>query len=343
MNVDQYIGGIEHAILHLLYARFFTKFLRDIGVTAADEPFERLLTQGMVTKETYYCTNHGYLLPEEVDEKHRCRKCGQKVEIGRIEKMSKSKKNVIDPDDIVEQYGADTARLFILFASPPERDLEWSEKGVEGAFRFLNRVYRLFAGAEKLFHSRREKVLAYERKIGLEAKRSGIEGDILHVVHRTIKKVSEDIEHRYHFNTAIAAIMELVNFLYGLEPDSLKKGEAGLLAYLSGLKHLLLLLFPFAPHIAEELWHRMGFEGFLLCHPWPEWIDAYTEQDVVTIVVQVNGKLRSKFEAPRDAEQDELREVALQDERIRGYTNGKSVVKTIVIPNKLVNIVVRDR
>ena len=341
MNVDQYIGGIEHAILHLLYSRFFTKFLRDIGLTSADEPFERLLTQGMVTKETYYCTDHGYLFPQDVDEKHRCRKCGQKVEIGRIEKMSKSKKNVIDPDDIVEHYGADTARLFILFASPPERDLEWSEKGVEGAFRFLNRVYRLFKGVEKLFGSHTGKILQYEEDIASGPKRSGVEGDILHTVHKTIRKVSEDIEKRFHFNTAIAAIMEMVNFFYGLEPEKLKDEEPALLAYLSGLKHLLLLLFPFVPHIAEELWHRAGFKGFLLGHAWPSWIDGYTEQDVVTIVIQVNGKLRSKFEAPRDVEQAELRNLALQDERIKSYTGGKTILKTIVIPNKLVNIVVK--
>jgi leucyl-tRNA synthetase len=341
MNVDQYIGGIEHAILHLLYSRFFTKFLRDLGLTSADEPFERLLTQGMVTKETYYCPEHGYLFPQDVDKKQCCKKCGKPVEIGRIEKMSKSKKNVIDPDDIVEQYGADTARLFILFASPPERDLEWSEKGVEGAFRFLNRVYRLFEGKESLFHSRIEDVASYEKKISSDPKRSGLEGDILHVIHKTIRKVSEDIDKRFHFNTAIAAIMEMVNYFYSLKLEELKKDKMTFLAYLSGLKHLLLLLFPFVPHLAEELWHSVGFEGFLLEHAWPAWIDSYTEQDVFTIVIQVNGKLRSKFEAPRDAGREELQNLALEDERIKNFTNGKTIVKTIVIPNKLVNIVVK--
>jgi leucyl-tRNA synthetase len=296
----------------------------------------------MVTKETYYCTDHGYLFPQDVDEKHRCRKCGKSVEIGRIEKMSKSKKNVIDPDDIVDQYGADTARLFILFASPPERDLEWSEKGVEGAFRFLNRVYRLFSGTEKYFSNHGGRLPPYEEEVASGPKRSGLEGDILHAVHKTIRKVSEDIEKRFHFNTAIAAIMEMVNFFYGLEPEKLKKNDKpAFLAYLSGLKHLLLLLFPFVPHIAEELWHRVGFESLLLGHAWPSWIDRYTEQDVVTIVVQVNGKLRSKFEAPRDAGQEELLTLALQDERIQGHTGGKTILKTIVIPNKLVNIVVK--
>ena len=341
MNVDQYIGGIEHAILHLLYARFFTKFLRDIRLTAADEPFERLLTQGMVTKETYYCKNHGYRLPAEVDRELRCSACGEKVEIGRMEKMSKSKKNVIDPDEIIARYGADTARLFILFASPPERDLEWSESGVEGAFRFLNRVYRLFDSAGSLFKGWHERLDTYERDIATGPKRSGTEGEILYVIHKTVRKVSEDIGKRFHFNTAIASIMEMVNFYYGLEPERLMENESGFLAYLSGLKHLLLILHPFVPHIAEELWHRSGFEGFLLQQPWPCWVDAYTRQDVVTIIVQVNGKLRSRFEAPRNAEDAVLRARALEDERIRDYTDGKNIIKTIVIANKLVNIVVK--
>jgi leucyl-tRNA synthetase len=341
MNVDQYIGGIEHAILHLLYSRFFTKFLRDLGLTSADEPFERLLTQGMVTKETCYCPEHGYLFPQDVDEKQSCRKCGKTVEIGRIEKMSKSKKNVIDPDDIVERYGADTARLFILFASPPERDLEWSETGVEGSFRFLNRVYRLFEQSESLFQSHLQDIAGYEEQVATGPKRSGVEGDILHSVHKTIKRVSEDIEKRFHFNTAIAAIMEMVNFYYGLRMQEVKKETPSILAYLSGLKHLLLLLFPFVPHLVEELWHRMGCEGFMLAQAWPSWLEQYTKQDVVTIVIQVNGKLRSKFEAPRDAEKEELKTLALGDDRIQSYTDGKTIAKTIVIPNKLVNIVVK--
>jgi leucyl-tRNA synthetase len=341
MNVDQYIGGIEHAILHLLYARFFTKFLRDLGLTGAKEPFERLLTQGMVTKETYYCENHGYRFPEEVDRESRCSACGLKVEIGRMEKMSKSKKNVIDPDEIVSRYGADTTRLFILFASPPERDLEWSESGVEGAFRFLNRVYRLFDGAEALFDRRHSELRTYEREVEAEHKRTGIEGDILHVIHRTVRKVTEDIEQRFHFNTAIASVMEMVNFLYGLEPARLGTDRPESMAYLSGLKHLLLILHPFVPHLTEELWHRNGFDAHLLQQPWPRWVDAYTEQDVVTVVVQVNGKLRSRFDVPRDTGEEILRERALKDDRIRNYTEGKTVVKTIIVPNRLVNLVVR--
>jgi leucyl-tRNA synthetase len=341
MNVDQYIGGIEHAILHLLYARFFTKFLRDLELTGANEPFERLLTQGMVTKETYYCQNHGYRYPTEVDAQGRCSACGRKVEIGRMEKMSKSKKNVIDPDEIVSRYGADTTRLFILFASPPERDLEWSETGVEGASRFLNRLYRLFDSSEALLEGGHPALEDYEHEVEEGQKRVGLEGEILHIVHKTVRKVTEDIEQRFHFNTAIASIMEMVNFYYGLQTEKLEAEQSARMAYLSGLKHLLLILHPFVPHIAEELWHRSGFNGFLLQQPWPHWIEAYTVQDVVTVVVQVNGKLRSRFEVSRDADRETLREKALQDHRIRDYTRGKTITKTIIVPNKLVNLVVR--
>jgi leucyl-tRNA synthetase len=341
MNVDQYIGGIEHAILHLLYARFFTKFLRDLELTGANEPFERLLTQGMVTKETYYCKKHGYRYPTEVDAQGCCSICGGKVEIGRMEKMSKSKKNVIDPDEIVSRYGADTTRLFILFASPPERDLEWSESGVEGASRFLNRLYRLFDSGDALCEGGHAALEDYEREVEKGQKRSGLEGEILHIVHKTVRKVTEDIEQRFHFNTAIASIMEMVNFYYGLQTEKLEAEQYARMAYLSGMKHLLLILHPFVPHIAEELWHRSGFNGFLLQQPWPRWIEVYTVQDVVTVVVQVNGKLRSRFEVSRDADRETLREKALQDDRIRDYTRGKTITKTIIVPNKLVNLVVR--
>jgi leucyl-tRNA synthetase len=315
--------------------------LRDIEVTAADEPFERLLTQGMVTKETFFCRNHGYLFPSEVKDDLKCSRCGEKILVGRTEKMSKSKKNVIDPDEIVERYGADTARLFILFASPPERDLEWSESGVEGAFRFLNRLYRLFGGMEELFGRYRDRLEDHERETAAGPKRNGLQGEILHVVHRTIKKVSEDIETRFHFNTAIAAIMEMVNFYYGLDTEAVQSDGDASLAYLSGLKKLLIILHPFVPHITEELWHRVGFTEFLLRQPWPEWIESYTEQDVVTIVVQINGKLRSRFDAPRDADRELLQEKALKDERIAGFIGDMSIAKTIVVPNKLVNIVVK--
>ncbi len=339
MNVDQYIGGIEHAILHLLYARFFTKFLRDMGLTSVDEPFQRLLTQGMVTKETAYCEEHGYLFPEEVDENKCCTKCGKKAEFGRIEKMSKSKKNVIDPDDIVKRYGADTVRLFILFASPPEKDLEWSDAGVEGAFRFLNRVYRLFEKWVGTIKSRHDEIDAYWRDEARAAVKQR-EKELLHMTHRTIRKVSEDIETRFHFNTAIAAVMELVNYLYAAEPESVE-GEHELLAYLGSLKTLIVILSPFVPHLADELWSRAGYAGCLLEEPWPVFDEDLAKQDIVTIVVQVNGKLRARFEAERDSDDETLLDRALEEEKIKRLAQTGEIVKTIVVKNKLVNIVLR--
>ncbi len=341
MNVDQYIGGIEHAILHLLYARFFTKFLRDINLVNVDEPFERLLTQGMVTKETHYCKNDGYIYPTEITGNDRCSKCGEEVEIGRIEKMSKSKKNVIDPDEIVKKYGADTARLFILFASPPEKDLEWSESGVEGAFRFLNRVYRLFQSADKHFKGSIEKLDAYYKKTLSDSECAGLERDILHVTFKTIKKVGEDIDVRFHLNTAISSIMEMVNYTYTISAESIEKNENILLAYLFSLKILNILLSPFVPHISEEIWHRVGYKSNISKEPWPEYNEALTLQDNVTVVIQVNSKLRARMEVQRDTEEEVLKKTALQNERIRKYTEGKNIIKVIIVKNKLLNIVVK--
>jgi leucyl-tRNA synthetase len=342
MNVDQYIGGIEHAILHLLYARFFTKFLRDISLVSADEPFERLLTQGMVTKETHHCRNHGYLFPPEITEQHTCRKCGNPVTVGRIEKMSKSKKNVIEPDEIVERYGADTARLFILFASPPEKDLEWSESGVEGAFRFLNRVYRLYGQAKKLFSKKLEVLEEYEKTISQKIGSAGMEKEILFNTHKTIKKVTEDIELRFHLNTAIASIMEMANYLGTLQPKQIQeKGGSIHLAYVHALKNMLLLLSPFVPHITEEIWHDIGFKSFLFHEPWPLFDEELVRQDIVTVVLQVNGKLRDRIEVPRDSDEASIREMAISSDRIKKYLEGKELVKMIVVPNKLLNIVVK--
>jgi leucyl-tRNA synthetase len=341
MNVDQYVGGIEHAILHLLYARFFTKFLRDIGLGTSDEPFQRLLTQGMVCKETYRCPNHGYLFPGDVGDRGLCPSCGTRVEVGRVEKMSKSKKNVIEPDDIVARYGADTVRLFILFASPPERDMEWSESGVEGSFRFLNRLYRLFDSS--VGPGTLERIDAYEAELAGKGtgSLSPAERNILNVTHRTIRKVTEDIEERFHFNTAIAALMEMVNFLYTVDEEDTEGGGRALLAYHHALKHLLILLAPFVPHVTEELWHRIGADSFLVDHPWPRYDEELAREDVVTIVVQINGKVRAKFDASRDTGKERLVEQALALERTRQYAEGKSIVKTIVVPNRLVNLVVK--
>ena len=343
MNVDQYIGGIEHAILHLLYSRFFTKFLRDIGLVQADEPFERLLTQGMVTKESYSCDEHGYLFPWEKTESGLCSKCGKPVAVGRVEKMSKSKKNVIEPDQIIGRYGADTARLFILFASPPEKDLEWSESGVDGAFRFLNRVWRLFQPALGLIRERQDRLAAYGEAAlhGTDGGLGRVEKEILFCAFKTIKKVSEDIEVRFHLNTAISSVMEMVNFYNALSLESIRGNERELLAYLFGMKSMLLILSPFIPHIAEELWHEAGFTSHLIDESWPGWNERLAQEEMVEVVIQVNGKVRSKLEVARDTGEAEVKSLALKDEKAAKFIEGKAVAKAIFVKNKLINIVVK--
>lgn len=341
MNVDQYIGGIEHAILHLLYARFFTKFLRDIKLLSVDEPFERLFTQGMVTKESYYCSNDGYLFPSEVDEKSRCIKCGGEVAIGNIQAMSKSKKNVVEPDEIVEKYGADTARLFILFASPPEKDLEWSESGIEGAFRFLNRTYRFYENALHLFKGQHQRIARYEKSLIKSRAVEDLEREILFVIHKTIKKVTVDIEKRFHLNTAISSIMEMLNYYNTLSVPSADANERVFLAYLYGLKTLLILLSPFVPHLTEELWHAVGYSRPLYKERWPGAIEQLTKQERITLVVQVNGKLRARIEIPRSSDEETIKELALSHDKIKQHTHGKTIKKIIVVQNRLINIVVK--
>lgn len=292
MPVDQYIGGIEHAILHLLYARFFTKVLSDLNLAKTREPFSNLLTQGMVIKDG--------------------------------SKMSKSKGNVVDPDKIVKEYGADTARLFILFASPPERDLEWSDQGVEGAFRFLNRVWRLVREyGEKITQTNGELVIQSQEDKAM-----------LKIVHQTIRKVTDDLE-RFNFNTAISAIMELVNGLY------LQKENSNLSVWKHSLQNLVLLLSPFAPHLAEELWEALGGQGSVHQTRWPKFDLQYMVEDEITIIVQINGKLRDKLVIPAGLNQEEIKTRVLESEKVQGFLEGKAPVKVIVVPNKLVNIVVK--
>ncbi|MFH1362153.1 MAG: leucine--tRNA ligase [bacterium] len=288
MPVDQYIGGIEHAILHLLYSRFFTKFLFDQKLISVDEPFKNLLTQGMVVKDGA--------------------------------KMSKSKGNVVDPDEIIKKYGADTARLFILFAAPPEKELEWSEKGVEGCYRFLNRVWRLaqttLTPIPPLPLREGEKTSAQAGVRALEKK-----------LHQTIKAVTEDIE-RFSFNTAIARMMELTN--------ELSKAEGAL-----SLESLLIILAPFAPHITEELWIKLGNKGSVHQQDWPTFDPELIKESELNIVVQVNGRVRDNITVPADADQETIKAKALANEKAQKFIAGKTIVKTIVVPNKLVNIVVK--
>ncbi len=322
LPVDQYIGGIEHAVMHLLYARFFTKVLRDLDMLAVDEPFRNLLTQGMVCMETRSCPEHGWLFPEEVEE-GCCSKCGRKVTLGRNEKMSKSKKNVVDPDQLIGRYGADTARLFSLFAAPPEKDLEWNEQGVEGCYRFLNRVWRA------VYENMQD--LAFTETVNEDA----FAGRVLRRhTHRTIRKVTEDIDGRFHFNTAISAIMELVNTIYAFEakkqcPSALREA----------LETVVLLLSPFVPHLCEELWQLLGHSGGLEQAGWPNYEAAALTEDEKTIVVQVNGKVRGKVTVVADADQETLKAAALAEENVLRFIKNKTVRKVIVVPGRLVNVV----
>ncbi|GFE61267.1 leucine--tRNA ligase [Geobacter sp. AOG2] len=295
MSVDQYIGGIEHAVLHLLYARFFTKVLRDLGYISCDEPFSNLLTQGMVIKDGA--------------------------------KMSKSKGNVVDPNALIERYGADTARLFSLFAAPPEKDLDWSDQGVDGSYRFINRVW-------KLVHDRLELVknAAAPDLAALTAE----ERTLRRAVHKTIKKVTEDIEERFHFNTAIASVMELLNTL---QPSDLSTPQYGAVMK-EALEATVLLLAPFVPHVSEELWQRLGNTTPLSRTAWPEYDrDAVVDEEVL-VVVQVNGKLRSRVTVPAGTGEEQLKASALADEKVLPFLEGKQVRKVVCVPGKLVNIVV---
>jgi leucyl-tRNA synthetase len=291
LPVDEYIGGIEHAVLHLLYSRFFTKVLYDAGLVHVDEPFTSLLTQGMVLKDGA--------------------------------KMSKSKGNVVSPLEIIDKYGADTARLFILFAAPPDRDLEWSDAGVEGSHRFLNRVWRLVTQNAQLFGQE----IKPAAELSAEAK------ELRRLLHQTVKKVTHEIGERNHFNTAISAIMELVNGLY----DYPKTADRAI--FREALEKLVILLAPFVPHITEELWSLMGKEGSVHKVKWPTWDESALVLDEVEIVVQINGKVRDKLVVPVKASREEVEKQALDAPRIRELLEGKTIRKVIVVPGKLVNIV----
>ena len=335
MPVDQYIGGVEHAVLHLLYSRYFTRVLHDMGLTNFKEPFTRLLTQGMVCKETLTCPEHGFLFPAEARAdggKFFCTKCGKEVTLGRVEKMSKSKKNVIDPNTLLQEYGADTVRLFCLFAAPPERDLEWSEQGVDGGFRFLNRIWRLA-------NEWMETIKDAAPYAGPAGELKGDFRDLFHKTHVTIQKVSGDIEDRFHFNTAIAAVMELVNRMYTINTNEMDADGAGVMR--GTLESVILLMSPIVPHFAEELWETLGHApGSLAATPWPEYREDALATDTILVVVQVNGKLRGKFQSAADAEDAAIKEMAMKDENVIRAIGGQAVKKIIVVKKKLVNIVI---
>lgn len=332
MSVDQYIGGIEHAILHLLYSRFFTRVLKEMGFVSVEEPFANLLTQGMVCKEVYECSRDGYLYPDEVEDregKFLCRKCGGQVSVGRLEKMSKSKRNVIDPEHLIEKYGADTARMFCLFASPPEKDLDWSDQGVDGSARFLNRVWRLvYEQYDRL------------RNVGPLPFGTVPEGDpklLRQKTHKTIKKVTDDIE-RFHFNTAISAIMELVNEIYASEVKD-RMDETSPRVTREAIEATVILLSPFVPHFADELWEALGNSESIIKKSWPDYDREAVVEEEILIVIQVNGKLRDRMTIPASYGEEEVKAWALKSERIQKLIEGKEIRRVILVPRKLVNIV----
>jgi leucyl-tRNA synthetase len=302
LPVDQYIGGIEHAILHLLYSRFYSRVMERFGLVKYREPFTKLLTQGMVIKDGA--------------------------------KMSKSKGNVIDPDDMIKKYGADTTRLFMLFASPPEKELEWSDQGIDGSFRFLGRLWRIIVDNAavidkgKRFSGGGQSGLT-ERGVKLRRK-----------THQTIRKVTEDIEDRFHFNTAIAAVMELVNEAYAFIGEGKDVTNADAAVFRDAVMNAVLLLSPAVPHITEELWEALGQRPSIVSVPWPAWDEELAREGEITIVVQVNGKVRGRLVVGADAADEDIRQRALSDEKVKGYIAGKDIKNVVVVPRKLVNIVV---
>ena len=294
MNVDQYIGGVEHAILHLMYARFFQMALYDLGLVSTEEPFKNLLTQGMVIKDGA--------------------------------KMSKSLGNVVSPAEIIEKYGADTARLFILFAAPPERELDWSDKGVEGSYRFINRVYRMVYD-----FSQKYKDVPETYEIKNEADKS-----MAYWMNYAIKKVSDDIGERFNFNTAISTIMEMVNEMYRYKEGQVNEGLYG-----AAVRNLVIMLAPFVPHVTEEIWEQHGYGGSVHDQPWPDYDEKALVKDTVEIVVQINGKIKEKINIAGDSSREEMEKIAVENDKIKALTEGKNIVKIIAVPNKLINIVVK--
>jgi leucyl-tRNA synthetase len=338
LPVDQYIGGIEHAILHLLYARFFHKVMRDEGLVGSDEPFTRLLTQGMVLAETFYREANGrtvYIPPSEVevakDDKGkvveaRLKADGGPVQLGGVQSMSKSKRNGVDPEELIGRYGADTVRLYTMFAAPPDQTLEWSDAAVEGAFRFLRRLWRLVAT-----HSAAGPVAAPMFDALDKAQRA-----LRRQTHETIAKVSDDVGRRYTFNTAIAAVMELVNAL-GRWEDGSPQGRAVLH---EALEHAVLLLSPIVPHIAHSLWRALGHGTAVVDEPWPQPDPRAMMREEVELVVQVNGKLRGQIRVSTDASRERIEQAALAHPNVHRFVEGKTIRKLVIVTGKLVNVVV---
>jgi leucyl-tRNA synthetase len=304
LPVDQYIGGIEHAILHLLYSRFITKFLCDIGVINFDEPFKNLFTQGMIIKDGA--------------------------------KMSKSKGNVVSPDGLIASYGADTVRLYTLFIGPPEKDAEWSDRGAEGSYRFLGRVWRLVEGIRSSSLRRAEANSSAPLKVRCNA------DNLKRKTHQTIKKVTDDLEGGFHFNTAISAIMELVNEASDVNAKISDKSDDLTKCLNEAIEAIVILLSPFVPHIAEEMWQSLGKKNSIFKCKWPEYDKNAIVENILTIPIQVNGKLRSKIEIPAGTDDENLKNLVMADPKVKSWVGEKPIKDFIIIPKKLVNIVVAN-
>ena len=342
--VNQYIGGIEHAVMHLLYARFFHKSLRDLGYVDTNEPFKKLLTQGMVLGPSFYSQNERrYLFPREAefkDGKAFSIETGEEL-VTKVEKMSKSKNNGVDPEEIVKEYGADSSRVFTLFAAPPEKELEWNMNGLAGAYRFINRLYLLVSGTAEFSDHNAKSANHY----GVELKsRNQKDEEIQKKLHQTVKKVTESIEDDFHFNTAIAAVMELLNDMTTYKQEVIDKDNISSESkkiWREVLEKTILLIAPFAPHVADELWAYLGNETFTFEEEWPKYDEELTKDHTFNLVIQVNGKVRDMVSAQIGISKDDAEKLALESEKAKKFIDGKEIVKVIVVPNKLVNVVVK--
>ena len=338
LPVDQYIGGIEHAVLHLLYSRFFHKLMRDEGMVESDEPYTNLLTQGMVLAETYYRENDkggkDWINPQDVsvkrDEKGRIisassRIDGKPVISAGMSKMSKSKNNGVDPQILIEKYGADTLRLFSIFAAPPDQSMEWSDAGVEGAQRFIKRLWRL--ATERLANKQRVSIEQDDLSEELRALRRK--------VHQTLQKVTQDMSKRFAFNTAVAANMELLNDVSKLH-DTSDQAQA---VVQEALEMIILMLSPIIPHMTHALWQQLGHDTAIIDEAWPSVDEAALVQNNIEMIVQVNGKVRGKIQVSVDADDDTIKTAALTNENVQRFTDGTTIRKVIVVKGRLVNIV----
>ena len=332
MPVDQYIGGVEHAILHLLYARFFTKVLRDLGYTKYGEPFKNLFTQGMVCKDTPYCPQCAAALPVSSVKNGKCPRHGCDVEM-RIVRMSKSLGNIVSPAVLIEKYGADALRMFILFAAPAEKELEWSDKGLEGCSRFLNRLWRYVIKNQQLL--KQSKVLC--EAAPFDPGNNPNAKNLYRKTHITIQRITSDISQRFHFNTAIAAAMELLNNIASFD---INESELSQKTAFIAVKTLTLLLSPIAPHICEEIWNKLGYTQSISLESWPPFDQKAATFEQITIVVQVNGKVRSRLTVEADTSEEIVKNKALSDPHVQKHIQGKTIRKAIYVPGKILNIVI---